>query len=305
MNINRLISTARERIVICDGAVGTELHGEPETTDYVDRLNISNPDKIANIHKAYIRAGADIITTNTLNSNAVQMREIGSVESLNTKGVELARTAVRTASEYDGLGMIGGVVGPTTIQIDDITSKNYERLVQVYRDQIRMIHTTGVDLMLVETMIDIGNITAALKAYESVLRETNSNIPLWLSIAPIIEGNRFAAGERVIDYLDSLNQSGLLILGLNCTDNFVAAYEILAELKKRTDVMTAFYPNAGISTDYGEYPLDIEAWVSKFEPLFEERLINIAGGCCGTNPDYIKALYRMAAEYEPRQFDSI
>ncbi len=310
-----------EQLLILDGAMGTvlqghhlaeeefrgeELAGHDKTlSGNFDFLTLTRPDLIETVHRAYINAGADIICTNTLNSNRVMQVRYGTdalVERLNMEAADLAR---RTIDEYllhdpDRRVFIAGVIGPTDAVPSDVDTqetsgfRHIERdtLIDAWRVQAGALIRGGVDILLVETMFHTAGMAAACEAVGAALHEAGAEIPLWISATPNKEGTGLLGGESIRDFVTTAEQFEPFCIGFNCGWGVVGMVKPLQDLTTLTGTALALYPSAGIPDENGIYPDDPEMFASAMREIAESGLLNVVGGCCGTTPEHIRSLVR-------------
>ncbi len=302
MNIrDDIIKSAKDRIIILDGATGTLLPQSGDNPQLPDLFNLSHPDKVGKVHSSYLASGADIITTNTLNSNAsvktIKSKRVNIAE-INRKAVSIAK---RCISEFETgeLRFCAGSVGPIQSEHESLD------ITQLYEKQFKALLENNIDILLLETMIKMRHIVGAIEAAKRSFAEVGRIVPIWISVAPVLEGGRIVSGENIEEILTELDRNQPLIFGLNCIDDFDLAEEILESIKDKSGLLLSFHPNAGIPDENGNYPLSTEEWVARMAGLCRKGLINIAGGCCGTTPEYIRLLSRELKNIPPRDFGPI
>ena len=303
-----------ERIVILDGATGTylqqfnlteeEFRGSLFTSHpvplkgYNDVLCLTRPDLIREMHRAYLDAGADIIETNSFNSNSFSLGDYG----LEDKVYEISRASAMLAREvadaFPGMRIVAGSMGPTnkTLSISgdvndpgarDIT---FSQLYDTYHEQARGLIDGGADILLVETIFDTLNAKVALKAITDLGEETGQDIPIMCSGTMSDASGRTLSGQTVEAFCTSLTHANLLTIGLNCG---FGARQLLPWLRKLAAVApcrVSVHPNAGLPNVMGGYDETPETFANVARQVFQERLVNIYGGCCGTTPEHIRHL---------------
>ncbi len=260
-----------------------------------DVLVLTQPDLILSLHKEYVQAGADIITTNTFNANAISQQDYGMQEQVYRMNYQAARLA-----RQSGALLVAGSMGPTnksaSISPDmnrpGVRATDFATLVKAYREQARGLKEGGVDLLLVETVFDALNAKAALFA----ILEEAPGIPVMLSATIADNSGRILSGQTIEAFLVSTAHAGLFCVGLNCSfgpDKMLPFMRILSRFAK---TFTSAHPNAGLPDLYGNYTLSPEVMARQVNPFVEEGLVNIIGGCCGTTPGHIEALARMVRQ---------
>ena len=316
----------QDRIYILDGATGTALQqfrlteadfrGEEFARHPIplkgnnDVLNITRPDVIRQVHQNYIDAGADIIETNTFNANAISQTEYGCtewVERFNLEGARLAKEVASTCKERKIY--VAGSIGPTDKSLtlapdpDQPTYRivNFDTLANAYATQVAALIEGGVDLLLVETIYDGLNAKAALYAIAKVQEEKGTNLPVMLSATINDKSGRTLTGQSLEALFTSLSHYPILSFGLNCSFGAKELHHFLRELAPRIPCYISIYPNAGLPNEMGEYDESPEFTALCLQNMAKEGLINIAGGCCGTTPDHIRAIANTLKDIPPRK----
>ena len=332
-----LSNLLKERIVFIDGAMGTmiqkrklseeDFRGErfkdwdKDLKGNNDLLNLTRPEVIRDIHLEYLRAGADIIETNTFNAQAVSLGDYG-MESL---AYELAHAGASVAREAADLFMkecpertafVAGAIGPTT-KTSSVATDNenpaarditYNQLVDAYYEQAKGLVEGGVDILIVETIFDTLNSKAAFFACEKLIEDIGFSVPLMASVTFIQKGsNRGMTGQTVQAFLNSINHVPLLSIGMNCALGPEEMRPLIEELATIAPIPVSAYPNAGLPdpllpTGFSETP---ETFAPKVKDWAESGWLNLLGGCCGSTPDHIKKLKEAVEGLPPRQIPSI
>jgi 5-methyltetrahydrofolate--homocysteine methyltransferase len=315
----RLRELLAQRIAVLDGAWGTMLQQQGlEDADYrgerfrdhpydvagdPDLLNLTRPDVVLSIHRAYLEAGADITSTNTFTATSIGQADYGlqeAVYDLNRAGAELARTAA------DELGnrFVAGSVGPLnqtlslSPRVDDPSFRNvtFEQVREAYAEQMRGLRDGGVDLLLVETVFDTLNAKAAIVAAQ----EEAPELPLWISVTIVDRSGRTLSGQTLEAFWASVEHARPLIVGVNCS---LGAREIrphVAELARLADTFTSCHPNAGLPNAFGGYDEEPPHTSELLCEFAEAGLVNVVGGCCGTTPDHVSAIAAAVDGIPPR-----
>ena len=316
----------QDRIYILDGATGTALQqfrlteadfrGEEFARHPIplkgnnDVLNITRPDVIRQVHQNYIDAGADIIETNTFNANAISQTEYGCtewVERFNLEGARLAKEVASACKEREIY--VAGSIGPTDKSLtlapdpDQPTYRivNFDTLANAYAGQVAALIEGGVDLLLVETIYDGLNAKAALYAIAKVQEEKGTHLPVMLSATVNDKSGRTLTGQSLEALFTSLSHYPILSFGLNCSFGAKELHHFLRELAPRIPCYISIYPNAGLPNEMGEYDESPEFTALCLQNMAKEGLINIAGGCCGTTPDHIRAIANALKDIPPRK----
>lgn len=314
-------SLLRQRVMVLDGAMGTRIQalglrpeewaGErfashPQRLEgFSDILSLTRPDDIRNIHREYVRAGADIISTNTFNSNALSLAPYGLrhlAGELNRKGARLARQA---ASEAGGRRvLVAGSIGPTAHSASigpDVSNPlkrdvSFDELKEAYREQVLGLAEGGVDLLLFETAFDPLNLKAALAGADEAMRGLGRLFPAMASLTVQVPGGSMLTGHSPEALLPALGHRDFLVsLGLNCSAGAAETIPALRRLGAKSNLFLSFHPNAGLPDAAGRYSDTPERFAELLRPLLEAGELNIAGGCCGTTPEHIRLLARTVA----------
>ena len=315
-----IIERLKSRILILDGAMGTMIQREGLDLDAFrggagnnDILNITSPQVIEKIHRAYIDAGADIIETNTFSSNSISQQEYGCADIVYDLNYEGARIAKR-AAEGSGV-LVAGSMGPTIKMLSfspDVNRPEYraidfDTMVEAYKEQVRGLIDGGVDLLLVETVYDGLNAKAALYAINSVQQEKETDIPVMVSATINDRSGRLLSGQKIDALYTSLSHCNILSFGLNCSFGAAELMPFMEQLAnesfqgKGIPCFLSIYPNAGLPNEMGQYDELPEFTASHLKAMAQRGLINIAGGCCGTTPEHIRAIKSALAEEKPRE----
>jgi 5-methyltetrahydrofolate--homocysteine methyltransferase len=324
---NKFIESLKEKILVLDGAMGTMIQAYKlreedfrgnlfkdsaiEQKGNNDILVLTQPEIIKSIHKAYLEAGADIIETNTFNSNVISQEDYGQQElvyDLNYNGAKIAREVADSLSTETNLKFVAGSIGPTNktlsmspdVENPSFRSVSFEQVVDSYKIQIKGLIDGGVDVLLIETIFDHLNARAALVAAESVFSENNKQVPIMLSGTINDRGGRLLSGQTLEAFTASMRSDYVISIGLNCSFGAKELIPFVKELAKREALYISLYPNAGLPNILGEYDETPEITCSYLKELFEDKCLNIVGGCCGTTPEHIKAISSLAKQYEPR-----
>jgi 5-methyltetrahydrofolate--homocysteine methyltransferase len=332
-NEAKLRRLAAERILVLDGAMGTMIQAlgldeegyrgarfdawNREVRGNNDLLNLSRPDAVRAIHLAYFRAGADIVSTNTFSSTRIAQADYGMAEiayELNLEGARLAREAARVAQDEDGRErFVTGAIGPTnrTASISPDVSNpgfraiTFDELRLAYTEQVRGLLDGGVDALLIETIFDTLNAKAAICAIAEVLEERATGVPVMISGTITDRSGRLLSGQTPEAFWNSVAHAAPLSIGLNCALGAKEMRAHIAELGRVADTLVCAYPNAGLPNEFGHYDEGPEAMAALIGEFAASGLVNIAGGCCGTTPDHIRAITRAVAGKTPRAIPDI
>ncbi|MBL7929568.1 MAG: methionine synthase [Bacteroidia bacterium] len=323
----------KDRILIIDGAMGTmiqqyklkeeDYRGErfknwkTELKGNNDLLSITQPDIIKAIHLEYLKAGADIIETNTFNAQRISLADYQMEELAYEMNLEAARIAVQARSEYNiqhsfsdiqPSKFIAGALGPTnrTLSLSpDVNNPGYravtwDEVVLAYTEQTRGLIDGGVDLILIETVFDTLNAKAALFAVQSVFEEKGIELPVMISGTITDASGRTLSGQTVEAFLNSVSHYPLLSIGLNCALGAKEMRPYLEELSEKAPFFISAYPNAGLPNQFGRYDETPEQMCMQMEDFLSSGFVNMIGGCCGTTPEHIKHIAEHAHKHQPR-----
>ncbi|WP_170314639.1 methionine synthase [Aquibium carbonis] len=328
-----LNAAARERILILDGAMGTEIQALRLGEEHFrgdrfegcachqqgnnDLLILTQPKAIEDIHFAYAIAGADIIETNTFSSTRIAQADYGMEEmvyDLNRDGARLARRAAIRAFQEDGLRrFVAGALGPTnrTASISpDVNNPGYravtfDDLRLAYGEQLRGLIDGGADLILIETIFDTLNAKAAIFACGEVFAEKGIDLPIMISGTITDLSGRTLSGQTPTAFWHSVRHAKPVSVGLNCALGAAAMRPHIAEISGVADTLTCAYPNAGLPNAFGQYDESPEYMASQVEAFAREGLVNIVGGCCGSTPDHVRAIAEAVAKHPPRAVPTV
>ncbi len=278
-----------------------------------DLLNITYPDIIRKICQAYVDADADIIETNTFSSTSIAQADYGMqnlARELNVAGAKLARQAanIATARTPDKPRFVAGSIGPTnktasiSPDVNDPGFRNvtFDELRAAFREQVEGLVEGGVDLLLVETIIDTLNAKAALFAIDEFFEDSGERLPIMISGTITDQSGRLLSGQTPEAFWNSLRHAKPLAIGFNCALGAAQLRPHVAELARIADTYICVYPNAGLPNEFGEYDEPPYTTADQLGAWAKDGLVNIVGGCCGTTPDHIKAIADAVAGIKPR-----
>lgn len=289
--------------LVLDGAAGTLLGAHPGTC--ADLLCITEPERVAAMHRAYLEAGTDIIETNTFNANAMSLSRFGAasrVHELNIKAAAIARAEADKATQRQPgkPRFVAGAIGPTeAIPSRRGCAVDVAHLIDIFAEQATALIEGGVDLLLIESVYDLESGVAAMRGVMQAHTATGSQTPFMLSAVPAGSGGTLPSGHTLPQVTEVAKSFSPLALGLNCCDSATLCRHA-RELKEHSPFPLLLYPNAGIPAADGTYPDAPEAWLRPMLPLLEDGTVAIAGGCCGTNPDYIRLLASSLSQKEQK-----
>ena len=322
------IALLRERLVMLDGAMGTMIQGyglneaqfrgerfaawRSDLRGNNDLLAITQPDIIAAIHREYLLAGADVISTNTFNSSAVSQSDYGLeslVGELNLTAARLARRVADEVSVETGRQrFVAGALGPTSRtaslspDVNDPGFRNisFDELVAGYTQATRALIDGGVDVILIETVFDTLNAKAALFAVRGLLDEIGVDLPIIVSGTISDASGRTLSGQTTEAFWNSIRHARPTVVGLNCALGGKQLRPYIEELARIADIYVCAYPNAGLPNAFGEYDETPEHTAAILGEFAASGFLNMLGGCCGTTPDHIRAMVRAVAGVPPR-----
>jgi 5-methyltetrahydrofolate--homocysteine methyltransferase len=318
-----------EKILILDGAMGTMIQKHKlQEKDYSgerfkehpmlqkgnnDLLSITKPDIIKDIHRQYLEAGADIITTNTFNSNRISMSDYGMEEQVYDMNLQSAHLAAEAITEFEKSGepqahFIAGTLGPTnrtasmSSDVNDPGARaiSFDELVVAYSEQARGLIDGGVHILLVETVFDVLNCKAALFAIDSVFEEKGITLPVMVSGTITDASGRTLTGQTLEAFMVSVSHFPLFSIGLNCALGAEQLRPFVEELSLKSGFYISAHPNAGLPNQFGEYDQSASFMARIAEDFMKEGWVNIIGGCCGTTPQHIKEIAEASKRYKPR-----
>ena len=318
-----------QKILILDGAMGTMLQeyrfsekdfrGDRFTDWPVplqgnnDLLSITQPRAIADIHRKYFLAGADIVETNTFSSTRIAMADYQMQELVYELNFESARIAKEVARELSAQNpekprFVAGAMGPTNKTASmspDVNDPGYravsfKELQKAYKEQAKALIDGGVDMLLVETVFDTLNAKAALFAIDELKEELQIDIPVMISGTITDASGRTLSGQTAEAFMISVSHIPLLSIGFNCALGAKQLTPHLEILSQKSEYAVSAYPNAGLPNAFGEYEQSPKEMARQTREYLEKGLVNILGGCCGTTPEHIKAIAEVAQNYSPR-----
>ena len=317
MTLKELI---KQRILILDGAMGTEIQGfQLQERDFRgerfrqvkgmmsgnnDMLNLTRPGVVREIHRRYLEAGADLITTNTFSSQRISQADYHLEDFAREMAFEGARIARSMADEYateEHPRWVCGSVGPTNktcSMSSDVSNPaarelTYDQLFAAYHEQIEALVEGGVDVLLIETIFDTLNAKVAIDAAHQVMTEKGRELPLMLSVTVSDLAGRTLSGQTLQAFLASISSYDVFSVGLNCSFGAAQMKPFLKELAQHAPYYISAYPNAGLPNELGQYDETVASMSPQVQEFIDERLVNILGGCCGTTPEFISRYVEM------------
>ncbi len=330
MNKPNIKNTLNKRILVLDGGMGSLIqtyqldendfrgeifknHSHPLKGNN-DLLALVKPDILKEIHSLYLKAGADILETNTFSGTSIAQADYALENSVYDINFHSAKIAREVADEYtmntpDKPRYVAGAIGPTnrTLSISpDVNDPGFraitwDEMVLSYKEQTIALIDGGVDILLVETVFDTLNAKACLYAIDEVLEEKGFKLPIMVSGTITDASGRTLSGQTAEAFLISVSHMDLLSIGFNCALGANMMQPYLRVLSNNTKFSVSAHPNAGLPNEFGEYDETPREMASQVKEFLEENLINIIGGCCGTSPEHIMEIADLAAKYEPRK----
>lgn len=336
--IEQFKNILRHHVLVLDGAMGTMIqkygladhdfrgerfsrHGS-SLIGCNDILCLTRPDIIQAIHKEYLDAGADIISTDTFNANAVSMADYGLdkipglIREINRKGAMLAKEVAESAPlrRWGGRPLVAGSIGPTnksatmSPDVADPAARNitYDQLYIAYFDQVCGLLDGGVDIILFETVFDTLNLKAGLAAAHEAMKEFGKTVPVMVSATVSDKSGRTLSGQTLQAFATSVDEFPCVVtLGLNCSFGPKDIIPHLKELGCSTSRFISVHPNAGLPDALGCYDVDPDKFIRELTPVIDNALANIVGGCCGTTPGHIAALRKAVEDAVPHSVHSL
>ena len=319
-----------ERILVLDGAMGTMLQRYKFTEEDFrgerfkdwehplqgnnDLLSLTQPEAIADVHRKYFAAGADIVETNTFSGTTIAMADYHMEDLVYELNYESARIAKMVADEFtqkepNKPRFVAGSIGPTNKTASmspDVNDPGYraisfDELRIAYKQQIEALLDGGSDLLLVETIFDTLNAKAALFAIEEVKEERNIEVPIMVSGTITDASGRTLSGQTAEAFLISISHIPILSVGFNCALGASQLVPHLEVLASKSEYAVSAHPNAGLPNAFGEYDETPEQMAEQIKEYMEKGLVNIVGGCCGTTPEHITAIANLVKDFKPRQ----
>lgn len=316
---DNILTALQKRILVLDGAMGTLLQKRalkeqdfasgvfinwavPLKGNY-DILNITRPDVIADIHQQYIDAGADIITTNTFNSNRISQSDYQCEKFAHQLAYEGAKIAKDVASNCSERKMwVAGSVGPMNKSLTmDASGESADItfFADAYYKQVKALVEGGVDLLLLETCYDALNCNAALHAISQLEEEIGTMVPVMVSVTVNNHSGRTFTGQTLEEIYSSIQHYPIMSFGVNCSFGVAYMRPIIERIASQIPKYISFYPNAGLPNAMGEYQDTPDFIASHIKAMAKDGLLNIVGGCCGTTPQHIKKIAQSIKSIPP------
>ena len=329
--MSKIEEILKERILVLDGAMGTMLQRYEFTEEDFrgerfkdwpiplkgnnDLLSLTQPDAIADIHRKYFEAGADLVETNTFSGTTIAMADYEMEDLVYELNFESARIAKEVADDFtkkepNKPRFVIGTMGPTNKTASmspDVNDPGYravtfDELRIAYKQQAEALLDGGSDILMVETVFDTLNAKAALFAIEEVIEERNRRVPIMVSGTITDASGRTLSGQTAEAFLISISHLPLLCVGFNCALGAKQLVPYLEVISAKSNFAISAHPNAGLPNAFGGYDDTAEIMADQIEEYLEKGLINVVGGCCGTNESHIQAIADLTAQYKPREF---
>ncbi|WP_350292873.1 homocysteine S-methyltransferase family protein [uncultured Croceitalea sp.] len=318
-----------QKILILDGAMGTMLQRYKFTEDDFrgerfkdwehplqgnnDLLSLTQPEAIAEVHRKYFAAGADIVETNTFSGTTIAMADYHMEDLVYELNYESARIAKEVAKDFTTKEphkprFVAGSIGPTNktasmspdVNDPGFRAVSFDELRIAYKQQVEALLDGGADILLVETIFDTLNAKAALFAIEEVKEERTIDVPIMVSGTITDASGRTLSGQTAEAFLISVSHIPILSVGFNCALGAKQLVPHLEVISTKSNHAISAHPNAGLPNAFGEYDESPEQMAAQIKEYVEKGLINIVGGCCGTTPEHITAIANVVADYPPR-----
>ena len=326
--MKRLFEIIKERVLILDGAMGTVIQeyglneSDFRTERFIDAVGtmkgnndilcLTRPDIISDIHERYLKAGADIITTNTFNAQRISQGDYhmeSFAREINLEGARLARKAADKYSTEEQPRFVAGSVGPTnktcsmSPDVSDPAAREltYDELFEAYTEQMEALIEGGVDTLLIETIFDSLNAKVAIDAAMQTMKRMGRELPIMLSVTVSDLAGRTLSGQTLDAFLASVDSYPIFSIGLNCSFGAQQMKLFLKELARRAPYYISAYPNAGLPNSMGLYDETPETMAPQIGEFIDEGLVNIVGGCCGTTPAFIERYVPLAIGKQPHK----
>ena len=308
--MSRLEDLAKQRILILDGAMGTMIGEMMGKVGNSDALNLTHPEVIATIHRQYLEAGADIITTNTFSAQRISQADYHQEAEARQMALEGARIARRCADEFSSLEkprFVAGSMGPTNktcsmspdVSNPALRELDYDTLFEAYNEEADALIEGGVDALLIETIFDTLNAKVAIDAALHAMQQRGRQVLLMVSVTISDLAGRTLSGQTLDAFLASMSPYPIFSVGLNCSFGATQMLPYLRQLARKAPYYISAYPNAGLPNAMGLYDETAETMAPKMGEMVSEGLVNIIGGCCGTTPEFIARYQALVENQQP------
>ena len=326
-----LLERLKREILVLDGAMGSMIYGlglseqqvrgerfadwEKELKNCTDIVGLTNPDEIVVLHRAYLEAGADIVTTNTFNASPVGLADFALpddvIYEINIAAAKNARKAVEEFNERtpNQIRFVAGSMGPTSQQtaistdVEDASYRGitFEEMEESYYQQAKALVEGGVDILFPETVIDTLNLKACLFGISRLFEENGNRVPVMVSGTFAKSGSTFVSGQVVEAFWNSISHFPMFSVGMNCALGPDVMRPHIEELSKVATPYISAHPNAGLPNEMGQFDLPPDKMAAMVGEWADEGLVNIIGGCCGTTPDHIRAICDRVRTVKPHK----
>ena len=303
---------AKQRILILDGAMGTMIGKLMGKTGNSDELNLTRPDVIEEIHRRYLKAGADIITTNTFSSQRISQADYhleNQARQMALAGARLARKCADAFASSEKPRFVAGSIGPTNktcsmspdVSNPALRELTYDTLFDAYFEEADALLEGGVDAILIETIFDTLNAKVAIDASLQAMSQRRREVPIMISVTVSDLAGRTLSGQTLDAFLASISTYPIFSVGLNCSFGARQMMPFLRQLARKSPYYISAYPNAGLPNAMGLYDETAESMAPQMGQMVDEGLVNIIGGCCGTDEHFIEKYPALVEGKQPRK----
>ncbi len=307
----------REKILVLDGGVATSLkkyrikdrdfkgerfkNHDVDLSNFYEMLNFTKVDIVKDAHEKFIKAGADIISTNTFRANRIELKKYKLDEIAYELNYTSAMAARELTTKYSNITRdkpryVAGVIGP-------ISSKEatLDEMEIAYSEQIKGLMAGKVDVILLETVFEEDNIKAALFALEAILKKRRKNFPMIISGAALENNKALVTGELIKRYTSFIHHVRILAIGMNCGSGPEQILEKIKNISYTAPYNIIAYPNAGLPNEKGKYEIEVDTYIESIKKFIDKNLVNIIGGCCGVRAEHIKKISKLVKGVKPRK----
>jgi len=283
-----------KEVIVFDGGVGTYLYEKGVFINTCfDELNLTNPDLVTDVHRDYVNAGADVVETNTFGATRFKLAAYGletRVHEINVRGAQLAKKAA------EGKALVAGSVGPLGVQIEPLGKLSFDEAKEAFKEQIKGLIEGGADIIILETFTLIPELVQAIRA----TREVSQDIPIIAQVSVNDDGN-LLSGAKLDAFVSEIAPFQLDAIGMNCSVGPKAMLEALEKLKSLTTIPISVQPNAGLPLNVGGRNIYLSSpeYMAEYSKRFIQTGAAIVGGCCGTNPEHVRAIRRAVQALRP------
>ncbi|MGB7418230.1 MAG: homocysteine S-methyltransferase family protein [Erythrobacter sp.] len=321
-----LIAAAAERVLVFDGAFGTQIQNRKLTEgDYAgdlglkadqkgnnDILALTRPDVIRDITRSYFEAGSDVVSTNTFSANSISQADYAAEQTVADINISSGKIARELADEYEAKDgrprFVAGAIGPTNktlslspaVEDPGFREIDFDQLVAVYKEQAAALVEGGVDFILIETVFDTLNAKAGVMAVKQLEADLGREVPVMISMTLTDLSGRNLSGHTVEAFWYAVRHANPVTIGLNCSfgaDQLRPHVQVLSQI---ADTLIMAYPNAGLPNELGEYDEMPDTTAALVKEWADKGHVNILGGCCGSSPEHIAAMAKAVEGVSPR-----